>query len=96
MSNNEFLVLERLNQLGDDQRVYRFPNGYGASVRRGEFTYGGKDNLYELAIVKFNSEGPDDFEIVYDTGISEYVIGYLGQEEVYSYLTKIKLLEIRS
>ncbi len=35
------------------QSVYRFPNGYGASVVCYAGSHGGKDGLFELAVIKF-------------------------------------------
>jgi len=40
---------------GGTQRRYKFPNGYGASVVRGPYTYGGPEGLFELAV--FGQDG---------------------------------------
>ena len=63
-----------------------FENGYGASVVRHEYSYGGKDGLYELAVL--NSDG----ELCYDTPVTNDVIGYLRPEDVSDVLTKIQQL----
>ena len=53
-----------------------FDNGYGVSVVRTEFSYGGKTGLYELAVLK-------DGEIHYDNPIANGdVVGYLREEDV--------------
>lgn len=53
-----------------------FDNGYGVSVVRTEFTYGGKKGLYELAVLK-------DGEIHYDNPVAKGdVVGYLRPEDV--------------
>jgi hypothetical protein len=53
-----------------------FDNGYGVSVVQTEFTYGGKQGLYELAVLK-------DGEIHYDNPIANGdVVGYLRPEDV--------------
>ena len=63
-----------------------FDNGYGASVVKHGFSYGGKLGLYELAIL--DKEG----HLTYDTPITSDVIGYLTPEEVTNYLIKIQEL----
>lgn len=62
--------------------VFRFPNGYGASVIRTPGSYGGESGLWELGVVhgKF---------ICYDSGITDDVIPSLTAKEVHQYLTKI-------
>ena len=62
-----------------------FENGYGTSVIRHDNSYGGDRGLYELAIIK-------DGDIVYDTPITDDVIGYLTPEEVTQYMIKIQEL----
>ena len=67
------------------QRHYRFANGYGASVVRNKMSYGGKDGLYEIAVLK----GDD---ICYSTPITSDVIGWLDIFGVKKVLTDIKNL----
>jgi hypothetical protein len=74
-----------------EHKVYRFKNNYGASIVRGPYTYGGSEGLYELAVIEFDYK--DDYRLVYDTPITEDVIGHLTWEEVESYLTQIEALK---
>jgi hypothetical protein len=62
-----------------------FDNGYGVSVVRTPFSYGGKQGLYELAVFK-------DGSICYDTPITSDVIGYLRPEDVTDVMEKIQKL----
>ncbi len=64
----------------------KFDNGYGASVVQGPHTYGGKDGLYELAVL--NSNG----DLIYDTPITDDVEGYLSETQVTDLLIKIQQL----
>lgn len=66
-----------------------FENGYGASVIRGEYSYGGREGLYELAVIKGIAS---EWDLCYDTGITDDVIGHLTPEDVTSYLQRIKSL----
>jgi hypothetical protein len=68
------------------QHVYKFENGYGASVVKHDFSYGGKDGLWELAVLD------SDDELCYHTPITQDVIGYLGWQKVELYLEEIKAL----
>lgn len=81
--------IERTNPLGERQRIYRFDNGYGASVVRFTYSYGFEQGLWDLAVIKFNDE---DYELVYDTEITNDVIGYLSEDEVDNLLTQIEAL----
>lgn len=81
--------IERTHPLGGIQRIYRFDNGYGASVVRFTYSYGFELGLWELAVIKFNGE---DYELVYDTEITNDVIGYLSEDEVDNLLTQIEAL----
>jgi hypothetical protein len=63
-----------------------FDNGYGASVVKGEHTYGGKDGLYELGVLG------KDGKLCYDTPITEDVEGYLTEEGVTEFLKQIQSL----
>jgi hypothetical protein len=63
-----------------------FDNGYGASVVKHEFSYGGKDGLYELAVLDSNGD------LTYDTPITDDVIGYLREIDVTDVMEKIQKL----
>ena len=63
-----------------------FDNGYGASVVKSMYSYGGNQDLYELAIIK-------DDAICYDTPITDDVIGYLTEDDVTKYLGQIQELK---
>lgn len=64
----------------------QFENGYGASVVKHSFSYGGDKGLYELAVLDSNSE------LTYDTPITNDVIGWLRPEDVTEVLIKIQQL----
>jgi len=83
---NQFLTEEKTMPFGNgEQKIYKFPNGFGASVIRGEHTYGGSVELWELAVL----EGED---LCYTTPITDDVLGYLEWSEVEKLLDKIKNL----
>ena len=63
-----------------------FDNGYGASVVKHEFSYGGDKGLYELAVLG------KDGELTYDTPITNDVIGYLREIDVTDVMVKIQQL----
>lgn len=75
-----------------EQHVYRFANGYGASVVCGDFTYGGKAGLLELAVIRFAGDAPDDFSVTYATPITDDVIGWQSVEDVAALLVRIAAL----
>jgi hypothetical protein len=77
---------------GGTQRLYRFENGYGASVVRFTFggiggSYGAEAGLWELAVLKYEGE---KFELVYDTPIADDVIGWCNEEEIQGHLRRIR------
>lgn len=71
------------------QKVYKFENGYGASVVRHDYSYGGRVGKWEIAVLEF--EG-DDWHLTYDTPITNDVLGHLSDEEVEMTLKEIKNL----
>jgi len=82
---------------GAIQKIYRFANGYGASVVKGEHTYGGEEGLWELAVIIFG-KGTDNnhtYELVYDTPITQDVEGNLNDDEVEKLLDQIFVLPMR-
>jgi hypothetical protein len=79
------------------QYIFRFENGYGASVIKyniSDFNMKFVNTLpnhmrgFELAVIKFDEE--DSFDLVYDTPITNDVITNLENEEVLDILEKIK------
>jgi len=85
----EFKDLE-FKDLPDGSGIYSrtmFENGFGVSVIRHKYSYGGKDGLYELAVLDA------DGEIHYDNSVAEGdVHGYLNEEGVTELLKGIQLL----
>jgi hypothetical protein len=70
----------------DYQKIYKFDNGYGASVVCNFGTYGAKDGLFEVAVL--DSDG----QIAYNTPITGDVIGWCDFADVADVLNKIKAL----
>jgi hypothetical protein len=68
----------------------KFDNGYGASVIRTKGSYGGKDGLYELAVL--DQEG----EICYNTPITSDTLGHLTEDDVTEALNKIEALNMNT
>ena len=71
------------------QALMFFPNGYGASVIIGKYSYGGDQGLYELAVLKGNLES---YCLTYSTPITEDVIDSQTPEEITELLNKIAAL----
>ena len=70
-----------------DKEFYK--NGYGISIICNEFSYGGRDGLFEIAVLIGDE---DNYEICYTTPIASDVIGYLSPDEVNSIIGDIKKL----
>ena len=78
---------------GGIQIVHKFDNGYGASVAKHSFSYGHKEGLWELAVIKFNDEkNPENYSLCYDTEVTNDVIGHLTKEDVQKHLKEIEVL----
>lgn len=76
--------IEQKSLNGGWQCLYRFDNGYGASVVNHSFSYG-----TELAVLKWDGK---DFELTYDTPITGDVIGHLTESGVAELLERISNL----
>ena len=108
LDNNQYLIssidehdLSETYTDHREQRIYRFPNGLGASVVRRSYTskeypycqhgsYGYLDGLWELAVIEW--EDADRWHITYDTPVTEDVLGCLSEGEVDATLTRIQAL----
>ena len=77
---------------GGSQTVYKFDNGYGASVICGGwYTYGDDEAPYELAVLKFYTD-KQGFGLCYDTPITDDVVGHQTGEQIINLLMQIKEL----
>lgn len=79
--------------MGGVQKLFRFANGYGASVVRFSGSYGGTAGLWELAVIKFTGDGITDFTLDYTTPITDDVLGHLSDEGVDAVLCRIEALK---
>jgi hypothetical protein len=87
---NHLIKYEQL--LGGVQYVFRFANYYGASVVKHRGSYGHNIDMWELAVIKFENDDNDSWDLNYDTPITSDVVGYLTDDEVRDLLTQIKEL----
>lgn len=70
--------------------VFKFKNDFGASVVKIYSSYG--YDLWELAVIRFNHGDTNDWDLDYNTPITNDVIGYLTDDKVRETLAKIKNL----
>ena len=70
------------------QYVFRFENNYGASIIKHLGSYGYEENLWELGVIRFDED--DEYDLTYDTPITDDVEGYLTDEDVRNLLARIK------
>lgn len=64
----------------------KFDNGYGISVVSNTSSYGGNMGLYEIAVLGNNGE------LVFDTPITDDVIGWLSESDVSRIMKEIQQL----
>lgn len=80
------------NAMGNEQAKVFFPNGFGASVVRGPYTYGGSEGKYELAVLEGTIE---KHGLCYTTRVTSDVEGGLEPADVTKLLSRIKRLKDR-
>lgn len=72
------------HQLGGLIARMNFDNGWGVSVVQTSFSYGGREGLYELGVLKNNS-------LHYDNPVADGdVVGYLTKENVTELMEKVQ------
>ena len=69
--------------VGKKARMH-FENGYGVSVVSHSYSYGGRDGLYEIAVLD------SDDNLTYDTPVTNDVIGYLTEEDVTDVMKQVQ------
>jgi hypothetical protein len=73
------------------QLLFRFDNDFGLSVVCHSFSYGNEKATFEVAVIKFSSNGR--YNLTYDTHITDDVLGYQSKEDVISLIEKVILLQ---
>ena len=63
-----------------------FENGYGVSVVSHTYSYGGKDGLFEVAVLD------KDGDLTYNTPVTNDVVGYLNPDEVTEIMEEVQKL----
>lgn len=71
------------------QALHFFPNGYGVSVVRFPGSYGYEQDLYEVAVIKGVD---DDYELCYDTWITDDVMGHRDERDVEIIMEEVETL----
>lgn len=91
------LVHSRDLPRGGRQSLYRFKNGYGASVVRHAGSYGGAEGLWELAVVVWRDEkDADSWDLCYETSVTSDVLGWLTDAARDEALKAVEALPARS
>jgi hypothetical protein len=90
MKKFEDLEFELINDapfmVGKKSRMH-FDNGYGVSVVSHSYSYGGRDGLYEVAVLD------SDNNLTYETPVTNDVIGYLTEEDVSNVMKQVQELK---
>ena len=90
MKTFEDLEFEQLNDapymVGKKSRMH-FYNGFGVSVVSHTHSYGGRDGLYEVAVLD------KDCVLTYETPVTSDVIGYLSEEDVTDVMKQVQELK---
>lgn len=95
----EFMIDGEPNErLGGAHYIFKFPNGYGASVIKHIGSYGFRQDLWELAAIKFyglteRMHDPDGWHLWYIEKLDLCIEGYLTDERVRKLLGDIKNYE---
>jgi hypothetical protein len=63
-----------------------FENGFGVSVVSHTYSYGGKDGLFEIAVLD------EDGALTYNTPVTNDVVGYLTPDEVTEIMEEVQKL----
>ena len=72
--------------VGKKSRMH-FDNGFGVSVVSHTYSYGGKNGLFEIAVLD------KDGNLTYDTPVTNDVIGYLTEEDVTDVMKQVQELK---
>jgi len=70
-----------------------FKNGKAISIVRGEYSYGGPQGLFEIAIKDMNNDEEWMPEVFDEEDQGDDVLGYLNVDRVHYYIEKVGNLE---
>lgn len=84
-------LVTTIKMLDGIQKLYRFDNGFGASVIKHKFSYGGKQGFWELGIISWEGDSYELTILVEDTGD---VKGWLDESEVDILLDRIDKIDM--
>jgi hypothetical protein len=70
-----------------------FANNRGVSVSRSDTSYGGRDGLYELAVLGKTVNG---YDLDYSTSVTDNVVGYLEWPDIEKLLLQVQALPPRN
>ena len=87
MNKFDLLTFEKIKHQDGVQAIAEFPNGFGASIIKSDFSHGGKSGLFELAVLD-NDTG----NINSTTDITNDVIGWQDENDIDRILTAISKL----
>jgi len=87
MNKFDLLTFKKIKHQDGVQAIAEFPNGFGASVIKSDFSHGGKSGLFELAVLD-NDTG----NINSTTDITNDVIGWQDENDIDRILTAISKL----
>jgi hypothetical protein len=82
----EFEMLDDAPHMVGKQARLQFENGFGVSVVSHTYSYGGKDGLFEVAVLD------KDDNLTYETSVTSDVIGYLNPDEVTEVMEQVQKL----
>jgi len=82
----KFEMLDDAPHMVGKQARLQFDNGFGVSVVSHTFSYGGKDGLFEVAVLDKNGK------LTYETSVTNDVIGYLEPHEVSEIMEQVQSL----
>lgn len=84
-----YIIEDRPTNYGGQQQVYKFPNGFGASVVNGAILHSFPFYV-EVAVIIFDGDG---WSITYDTSITDDVEVLADHVELINLLSEIYKLE---
>jgi len=87
MNKFDLLTFKKMKKQDGIQAIVEFPNGFGTSIIKSDFSHGGKSGLFELAVLD-NDTG----NINSTTDITDDVIGWQDEDDIDRVLTAISKL----